>query len=175
MRFKALGIFVLFVSIFSAGAVMADTAWVGKTAPEFAVPNTDGEIVELKELVGAGVIWLNFWGLRCGPCVRELPALEALYQKYKDDGLVIIGVNVDGVDGNFIKKSFNDRDDLQNAKVTFPLVTDTEFALIDSYELMGAPLNVMIDRAGVVQYHHEGYEAGDEVEYEEIIKKLLAN
>jgi len=148
--------------------------WVGKPAPDFQLKDLEGSPLNLADLVGKKVVWLNFWGLRCGPCVRELPALQKLYDTYKDRGLLIIGLNADGVDADFITKQIAARDDLKAAGMTFPIAPDAEFAVIDVYGLMGAPLNVMIDRKGVVQYRHEGYEEGDEVQYAEIVEKLLA-
>lgn len=150
-----------------------DAEWVGKPAPNFELKDLEGRPLHLTELVGKKVVWLNFWGLRCGPCVRELPVLEKLYKTYKDKGLLIIGLNADGVDADFIAKQFEARDDLKAAGVTFPMAPDTEFAVIDAYGLLGAPLNVMIDRQGVVQFRHEGYEEGDEVHYVKVLEKLL--
>lgn len=152
---------------------LAEGGWEGKKAPDFEVTDTDGNPFKLSALAGDKVVWLNFWGLRCGPCVRELPALQKIYDKYKDKGLIIMGINADGVDADFIKKSFAEREDLANAQVNFPLIPDADFALIDTYELMGAPLNVIIDRDGVVKFYHEGYEEGDEVKYEKIVVDLL--
>ena len=173
MRRSILAVAALLLALAFAGISFADPAWVGKPSPEFDVQDTQGNPYKLGDLKGK-VVWINFWGLRCGPCVRELPALEALHEKYSEKGLIILGINADGVDGDFINKSFSERDDLKNAGVTFPLVPDVDFAMIDAFELMGAPLNVIIDRAGIVQFHHEGYESGDEAHYEEVVVNLLA-
>ncbi len=169
-----LGALAMCFAVMAAMPVLASDDWVGREAPAFSVTDTAGSEQGTTSLKGK-VVWVNFWGLRCGPCVRELPALQDIYERYKDQGLVILGVNADGVDAGFITKSFAERDDLKSINITFPLVPDTDFALIDQYELMGAPLNVMIDRNGVIQFYHEGYEDGDESKYEEVVKKLLAN
>jgi peroxiredoxin len=155
-----------------AGAEEGDE-WLGKPAPEFSLQDLDGNPLVLKELAGT-VVWLNFWGLRCGPCVRELPALQKLYAQHAAQGLLIIALNADGVDGDFIRKQFEAREDLQAAGVQFPIAPDPEFGVIDAYGLMGAPLNVMIDKKGVIRYRHEGYEDGDEVHYAEVVRELLA-
>lgn len=151
----------------------ADEQWVGKPAIDFNATDLSGKEMSVSGLKGK-VVWLNFWGLRCGPCLRELPALEALYQKYSKDGLVIVGINTDGVPSKEISRHFAERDDLKSVKLTFPVIPDEEITIIDAYQLMGAPLNVMIDKAGVIQYYHEGYEDGDEKHYEEVVKSLLA-
>jgi peroxiredoxin len=148
--------------------------WVGKRAPDFSMTDVEGKPLKLAEFAGKKVVWLNFWGLRCGPCVRELPALQKLYAEFQKKGLVIIGVNTDGVDGAFVKKQFAERADLKGAGVAFPLMPDADFKVIDAYGLMGAPLNVMIDKKGIIRYRHEGYEDGDEVKYAKVLEKLIA-
>jgi peroxiredoxin len=170
---KFLSVFVVLVVLAFSSQALAQDGWVGKAAPDFEVTDTNGTPYKLSDLAGDNVVWLNFWGLRCGPCVRELPALEDIYKRYKDKGLIILGINADGVDSAFIKKSFDQREDLSSINISFPLIPDAEFSLIDIYELMGAPLNVIIDRKGVVKFYHEGYEIGDEKQYEEIVKGLL--
>lgn len=156
-----------------AGAGEGGDEWVGKPAPEFTLSDLDGNTYRLSDLRGK-VVWLNFWGLRCGPCVRELPALQKLWTAYKDQGLVLLAVNADGVDAKFIKGQLAKRDDLKAAGMTFPITPDPEFKVIDGYGLMGAPLNVMIDKKGVIRFRHEGYEEGDEAGYEKTLKALLA-
>lgn len=148
--------------------------WVGKKAPDFSLSDVDGKPIKPADFLGKKVVWINFWGLRCGPCVREMPALQKLYAAYKKKGLEIIGVNTDGVDGAFVKKQMAERNDLKAAGITFPLAPDADFKVIDAYGLMGAPLNVMIDKKGVIRYRHEGYEDGDEAKYEKIVEKLVA-
>jgi peroxiredoxin len=170
---------VLLVSCLSLAAGAAANGedgdeWVNKPAPAFELTDLAGNDLRLADLTGQKVVWLNFWGLRCGPCVRELPALQKLYAANKKRGLVLIAVNTDGVDAEFISKALADRPDLKAAGVTFPVAPDPEFATIDAYGLLGAPLNVMIDRGGVVRFRHEGYEEGDEVRYAAELEKLLA-
>ncbi len=164
------------VAPWASGALGSEEAdeWVGKPAPAFQLQDLDGQPLNLAELTGKKVVWLNFWGLRCGPCVRELPALQKINDAYGSKGLLIIGLNADGVDAAFIRAQLAAREDLKAAGVTFPLAPDPDFAVIDAYGLMGAPLNVIIDRAGVIQYRHEGYEDGDEAQYVQVVEKLLA-
>jgi thiol-disulfide isomerase/thioredoxin len=58
------------------------------------IPNIYGQEVKSADFSGK-VVLLNFWATWCGPCVSEIPALEALYEKYAPDGLVIVGVSID--------------------------------------------------------------------------------
>lgn len=165
---------MLFSSYFIAAARAEGDDWMGKEAPAFALKDLEGKEIKLADVVGEGkVVWINFWGLRCGPCVRELPALEKLHNKYKSKGLVLLAINTDGVDSEFIRNQFEQRPDLKPVAVTFPILPDSEFSVIDSYGLEGAPLNVMIDSKGIIRFRHEGYEDGDEVKYAKVLEELL--
>jgi peroxiredoxin len=59
-------------------------------------------------------------------------------------------------------------------KVSYPLVIDPEFELADAYQMMAAPLTIVIAKDGTVRYRHEGYEPSIEATYIDIIEKLLA-
>ncbi len=180
MRRTSLGLILVALSLIlyalgpASAAESPEGQWEKKRAPDFTVKDLDGKTIRLADLAGKKVVWINFWGLRCGPCVRELPALQKLYSKYASKGLLIVAVNTDGVNADFIRKAFADRPDLKAAGVTFPLVPDEQFAVIDAYGLQGAPLNVMIDRKGIVRYRHEGYEEGDEAAYAKVVERLLS-
>ena len=174
-RLVRVGGWIVVLGLLAAGAAYAGEGgdeWVGRPAPGFSLVDLDGKAYALPELRGK-VVWINFWGLRCGPCIRELPVLQKLWEKYRSQEFVLLGVNADGVDAAFIRAQLENRPDLKAAGVTFPVLPDPEFKVVDAYRLMGAPLNVMIDKKGVIRFRHEGYEAGDEVRYEEVLTRLL--
>ncbi|MEW6488647.1 MAG: TlpA disulfide reductase family protein [Thermodesulfobacteriota bacterium] len=173
----------LFLAVTAASVVLgaaprpagADGEWVGKAAPPFEMEDLNGNPLKLTELLGRKkVVWLNFWGLRCSPCILELPALETIYRQYEARGLELIAVDTDGVDAEFIRKQIDAREDLKPLRASFPVAPDPEFAVIDAYGLMGAPLNMIIDKKGVIRFRHEGYEPGDEGRYVEVLEGLLA-
>ena len=58
------------------------------------MPDLAGKKVDLAELKGK-VVLVDFWASWCGPCKEEMPVLEALHEKYAEEGLVIVGVNID--------------------------------------------------------------------------------
>ena len=103
------------VLLVAAALLMASTAAAlkpGDTPPPIGLPDLDGKEVDLHQLEGK-VVLVDFWASWCGPCREEMPVLEALHKKYADEGLVIIGVNID----SSAKKMKNF---LKGASVTFP-------------------------------------------------------
>ncbi|TGU42384.1 redoxin domain-containing protein, partial [Mesorhizobium sp. M00.F.Ca.ET.186.01.1.1] len=66
---------------------------VGGDAPNFSLEQLNGPELALDDLKGKGVV-LNFWGTWCEPCKKEMPALQEQYNKFKDKGLVVVGVNI---------------------------------------------------------------------------------
>ena len=70
------------------------TALQGKAAPEFTLVSTDGKKVSLSDFKGRPVL-VNFWATWCGPCKLEMPWLEEFSNKYKAQGLVVLGMDED--------------------------------------------------------------------------------
>jgi peroxiredoxin len=147
---------------------------VGAEAPDFTTQSVAGDIITLSDYEGKKVVVLNFWGIRCLPCLQEMPKLQDIYKRYKDRGVEMLGVNVDGVDGSVIKKNLRKQIGGVELNVKYPLLLDEQFAIIDSFYLTVAPLTLVIDKQGVIQYMHTDYLPGDEVELEDAVKKVLA-
>ena len=129
----------------------------------------DGSPVKLASLGGTKVLLLNFWGLRCGACLEEIPYLNVLANKYAAKGLVVWGANTDGADATTV------RDTLKSLRVEvgYPVVLDPEFSVADTYTNFLVPLTLVIDRAGVVRYIHTGFEPGMEKQYEDAVVAAL--
>ena len=75
---------------------MARLDLLGKPAPPISGKDVDGKPVSLADLRGK-VVLVDFWATWCPPCVASIPALNALAQKYHDQGFAILGVNVDAM------------------------------------------------------------------------------
>lgn len=147
----------------AAGAAALGT---GSRAPEIGLRDLEGRRIQLGALRGKVVI-VDFWASWCEPCKQELPALDELYGKYKDDGLVVIGVSVDRDESN--AKKF-----LRRTPVSFPVVHDAGHRVAGRYEPPKMPSSYVIDKRGVVRYVHEGFRSGDAAKMEREVKKLLA-
>jgi peroxiredoxin len=142
-------IFTMLVSLVVAASVARaesemgkDKFKVGDKAPDFALADTAGKTVKLSDYLGKKVILLNFWGLRCGACLEEMPYLELINKKYLDKGLVILGVDTDGVDAAMV----NDTVKEVGLSVTYPLLVDPEFKATDVYTNFLVPLTLVIDK-----------------------------
>ena len=131
----------------------------------FTVKDMNGASVRLADHKGK-VILINFWATWCAPCKTELPAFVELYDRYKDKGLVILGVSAD--DDAETLRSF-----AAEWKLNYPiLVGRDEEDLLDAYgPLFGYPTSVIVGRDGAVCGRHVGPATKEEFERE--IKALL--
>ncbi|MBI3990250.1 MAG: TlpA family protein disulfide reductase [candidate division NC10 bacterium] len=111
-------------------------------APEFTTEMLDGKKVSLQDYRGK-VVFLNFWASWCKPCKEEMPAMEELYQAFKDKGFVVVAVNVKESQKQaaaFVKE----------LKVTYPILLDPKGDVSVLYGAWALPLTYLIDRKGVV-------------------------
>jgi cytochrome c biogenesis protein CcmG/thiol:disulfide interchange protein DsbE len=127
-----------------AGAVQA-TPKVGQPAPDFAVTTFGGHTIKMADLMG-DVIILNFWATWCGPCRRELPLLEQLFQAYnKYDFQVLAVATEDSVPDSQLRPLA--------AHLTIPFVKRMK----GPYRYLDAlPTNYVIDRSGKLVYAKAG-------------------
>jgi peroxiredoxin len=141
------GLLLLFggvVAVYFAQAPSRGGAQVGQPAPDFAVPRLSGGTLVLSDHRGRPVV-VNFLATWCGPCWRELPDFDDAADKYRDRGVVVIGVAVKD------SKEAIDRM-VKTLGLTFPIGLDAggEVA-IERYRIRGLPVTVFVDRQGVVR------------------------
>lgn len=138
---------------------------VGTAPPDIGLTALDGTRVSLATLRGKVVV-VDFWASWCAPCKQEMPVLESLYKRFKQRGLVVVGVSVDNERAN--AERF-----IQGVRVSFPIVHDAEHSVADRYHPPKMPTSYVIDRAGKVRYVHAGYRAEDARKLEQEITSLL--
>ncbi len=120
------------------------------------------EPFKLKDYIGKKVILLDFWTYSCINCQRTTPYLNAWYQKYKDQGLVIVGVHTPEFD--FEKVYDNVANAVKDEGIKYPVVQDNAYATWQTYENRFWPRKYLIDIDGYIIYDHIGEGAYDETE-----------
>jgi cytochrome c biogenesis protein CcdA/thiol-disulfide isomerase/thioredoxin len=115
------------------------------------------------------VVLVDFWTYSCVNCVRTLPHLAALYQAYRKDGLVIIGVHTPEFE--FEKNPDNVKKAIADLGVIWPVVLDNHYQEWQAYSNRYWPAHYFIDAEGRIRYRHFG--EGDYGTSERVIKALL--
>ena len=143
---------------------------------EGTLPPLDGAVEWLNsppltpaELRGKVVV-IDFWTYSCVNCLRTLPYVRAWYEKYKDQGLVVIGVHAP--EFAFEKDIDNVKRAVKDLKVDYPVAIDNNYAIWRAFDNRYWPAHYFIDAQGRIRHHHFG--EGEYAESEAIIQQLLA-
>ncbi len=146
----------------------AEEAAPADFSPEFTFVTTDRDGNTYSETVFSGykLTVLNFWEPWCGPCVRELPDLQKLYENYSDKGLNIIGIySTSGMEEDVT-------DILTSSGVTFPILHYAdEFA---AFETGYVPTTVLVDQSGHIVLEEPIIGSNSYKEWESVIGRYLA-
>jgi thiol-disulfide isomerase/thioredoxin len=118
-------------------------------APDFSLFTLSGETVRLSDLRGK-VVLLNFWATWCVPCRTEMPAIEELYQRFKEPGLEVVAVNLDMLSTAGVEAF------LKEVAVTFRIVLDPTWSTARSHGVRGVPMTYLIDRTGNIVVREMG-------------------
>ncbi len=142
----------------------------GVKAPEIIPGGAwfNSKALKLTELKGKVVI-LDFWTYSCINCQRTLPYLRDWNEKYKDKGLVIIGVHAPEFE--FEKNQKNVAQAIKDFQLTYPIVQDNDFATWRAYSNRYWPAKYFIDNEGYIRYSHFGEGAYNDSE--KVIQELL--
>jgi thiol-disulfide isomerase/thioredoxin len=140
-------------------------------APDFAGIDTwiNSAPLTLAQLRGK-VVLVDFWTFACGNCINTLPSVKSWHAKYKDKGLVVVGVHTPEFpfeqDTNNVKRA------VERFGITYPVAQDNRYATWAAYGNQYWPAFYLIDKHGRVAYTHVG--EGDYAQTEAVIQKLLA-
>ena len=121
---------------------------VGAPAPDFTLAAIDGVSYTLSELRGQVVV-LNFWATWCTPCRIEMPMLQARYERDRENGLIVLGVNFDEPAADV--RLFG-----QELELSFPLLLDPGAGVQRLYRVRGYPSTFVVDREGKLVAEHIG-------------------
>jgi peroxiredoxin len=148
----------------SAG-LAADSKILGAEAPDFTLPALRGGNQRLSERLGE-VVLLNFWQSDCNACRKQVTKLDDLAASYARDGLVVLGINLDGSKRRTIAS-------VQALNVSYPILLDNLRSVSRSYQVDKMPVTVLIDRQGTVRYVATGFRQGSEKLYTDKLRELL--
>src|SRR5919109_5019640 len=121
---------------------------VAKQASSFTLTLFDGKTIRLEDLRGK-VVLLNFWASWCVPCRLEAEALEAAWKKYKDRGVVFLGVNIQDQEDK--ARAF-----IEEFGITYLNGRDTSGKIAVEYGVWGIPETFFIEAQGRLTYKHAG-------------------
>jgi len=165
------GSIVLLVGIVMAAAVFGlalarqyQTQPTTGAAPDFTITTMEGAQMRLSDLKGRVVV-VNFWASWCGPCRDEAPVLEALWQSYKDKGVVLVGIAY--TDTEREAKAF-----ITEFNQTYPNALDIGTKISEDYHIQGVPETFVINKQGeIVKFFMIPLRPGD---LEPLLDELVA-
>lgn len=132
--------------------------------------NTDGKPIKIADYVGNKVILLDFMTYSCINCQRTFPYVTSWYERYKDDGLIVIGIHTP--EFSFEKDKRNVEKAMKEFGIVFPVVLDNDYGTWNAYGNRYWPRKYLIDIKGNIVYDHIGEGAYKETEMK--IRELLA-
>jgi thiol-disulfide isomerase/thioredoxin len=154
----------------NAEATTVQMAAVQGTAPNFVgISNWHNSApLDIASLRGK-VVLVDFWTYGCINCVNTLPHVTALNAKYRDRGLVVVGIHTP--EFPFEKSSGNVQAALKRHGITYPVAQDNESRTWNAYSNRYWPAQYIVDQRGQIVYQHDG--EGQYEQMDSIIKKLL--
>ena len=140
---------LLFVGLLWFASIRSGSqATVGETAPEFELPTLSGDTLTSADLEGHPVV-INFWASWCLPCREEAPLLERTWRRFRDEGVMFLGVNIQDAESD--AKAF-----LEEFDITYPVVRDLDQKLTRSFGVRGLPETFFVDH----EWRFVGTESG---------------
>lgn len=138
----------------------------GSLAPDWSLPTLTGDTVRLADLKGK-VVLLDFFYKSCAPCCAAMPVLQGLYDKYKDQGFMMIGI--DPIDD---PEKDEMADFLAKRGITYTILF-AERELSETYHIAAYPTLFLLDREGKIVMIHRGFSKSMEEELEADLVKLF--
>jgi len=149
-------VFVVIVLLVALVGLPAFDGWsmgsrvpaVGMQAEDFQLADLDGKTRSLSQYRGK-IVLVNFWATWCKPCTTEMPAMQAIYDKLRDKGFVVLAVNE-------LEDDAKVREHIKQYGHTFPVLMDRGNKVANQFGVFGLPVSVFIDEKGVVQEYIKG-------------------
>jgi peroxiredoxin len=159
-RKQALGLLLVLVMTVVActgpGPAVAQGITEGRPARNITLETLDGTEVSLSDYEGS-VVLVNFWATWCPPCRAEIPSFEAAYEAHKDEGFVVLGVDVEESPDRVAPF-------VAEFQMTYPILLDEKGKIVQEWRARGLPMSLVVDRDGVIQARHIGYLSAEKLE-----------
>ena len=139
----------------------------GQPAPAFTLGALDGGRASLADHRDKLVV-LNFWATWCQPCALEMPSLEALWRRYRERGLVVVGVSVDRGAPRALLEPY-----VRNLKLTFPILLDPDSKTSDRWRVTALPATFLVRPGGEVAGMATGAREWNSDEMQALVEHLL--
>jgi len=139
----------------------------GQPAPGFSLLTLGGGRAALADHRDKLVV-LNFWATWCQPCLLEMPSLEALWQRYRDRGLVVLAVSIDRGTPKALLEPY-----VQNLKLTFPILLDPEAKTSGRWRVTAIPATFLVLPGGDVTGMAMGAREWNSQEMRTLVERLL--
>jgi peroxiredoxin len=136
-----------------------------RPAPDFALPDMDGEVHRLADYRGK-VLLINFWATWCPPCRREMPSMQRLYRLLGEEGFAVLAID-----------EFESEDEVfgfvgqLEVEPEFPILLDATSETAQAYGVRGLPSSFVLDREGRIVYRVIG---GREFDHPRIVEAIRA-
>jgi cytochrome c biogenesis protein CcdA/thiol-disulfide isomerase/thioredoxin len=159
----------------AGGAMMSHKGSTSSAPIEGDLPPLDGAVAWLNSpaLTPASlhgkVVMIDFWTYSCINCLRALPYVKGWYERYKGQGLIVLGVH--SPEFAFEKNENNVRRAVRDLGITYPVVLDNNYAIWQAFNNRYWPAHYFIDGMGRIRGHHFG--EGNYEESEQTIRRLL--
>ena len=119
-----------------------DKVGVGQEVPDFVLTTFEGDQIAISDTKGQVVV-INFWASWCKPCEQEAAELEQAYRKYKDQGVVFLGVD-------YVDTEREALDYLSKFNITYPNGPDLETRISQAFRIRGVPETYIVGKDGVL-------------------------
>lgn len=170
-RYVILGVVIVFIGILAWGLFTSNQSQpTSGPAPDFTLTLFDGYYgnlsqpsIKLSDLRGR-VVLINFWASWCIPCADEAPDLQAAYAKYKDRGVVFLGIG-------YLDNEADARNYLKRFGITYANGPDLRTKISPLYHITGVPETYIVDKAGNIQF--QKISPVNEAELAQQFEKLL--
>lgn len=141
---------------------------VGDQVPDYSAPNLAGEEVAFADHLGE-VVLINVWATWCGPCRVEMPPIQGIYNRFRDQGFTVLAVSIDTGPGYTEKVD----EFVREFGLEFPVLLDPESRIGQVLQTIGVPETFVLDRGGRIVKRWIGATDWDSEANRALITELL--